>query len=279
MKKRLLLSLIFLIAASPTLAMEQIKALPAGTNSVILRFPLYDAAAPEDCATDVTISTSGLQINVSSDVSNGYIDQFQQSDSTLEGITTIGTFSDPSATKARFEIIATGACTYELQLPNSIYDTASANIITIEITDASTQIIDAVYWVDMTPVSAASLVDDIMDEEIVSAHNTANTLGGQAGVLLDAINATGAAYTFVSDVADSGTTTTLVDADGLTGYADNFFNNYTAVIIEFAGGSEVRCVRGFTDSSDTLSWYPATSGNVDTETYRIVSAPECRNFP
>lgn len=156
-------------------------------DSVILRFPIYDAAAPLECASDITETTTGFAINVSSDNSDGYIDQFRETDNTLEGITTIGTFATPSANNARFEIIATGSCIYELQMPNSIFATSGATQINIEITDGATALVDDYFWVDLTRVTTATFIDALLDTSCTS-YATVSDVGYQLCTVANAIN-------------------------------------------------------------------------------------------
>lgn len=267
-------------------AMDKIAEVEHSSTSVILRFPLYDAASPADCASDITSSTSGLEINVSTDVSAGYYDQFRQSDSTLENITgtgAIGTYGTPSANKARLEIIASGACTYELQLPDAAFAVSNATILTIEVTDGTTEILDAVYWVDLTPVSQATLVDTLLDTSC-SSYATSGDVGYQLCTVNNAIlTDTGSTLNstvneiksntdfdiLASGTAQSGSTTTLVDS-ALT-EADDFYNDWSAIIVS---GYPPRCVTDFA-SGGTVTFSPALPSAVTTDAYRIVQESAC----
>lgn len=160
---------------------------PWDTNSNVLRIPLIDEDTPVSCpSTDLTYTSSGLQIDVSTDVTNGFYDTFKSSDSTLETITTIGTYATPTATKARFKVSAAGSCWYELQLPDAAFEIANANRLYIEVTDGAAEIMDDTFWVDLTGVPIASLADAVWDEAL-SGHTTAGTSGKYLGTDVPAI--------------------------------------------------------------------------------------------
>lgn len=296
--------LLYLLALLPftTFAAEKIAEVEHGTDSVILQFELYDETAPEDCpATDVTDETVGMQITLYDDVTNGQLDRFECTGAagcgtidTIEPITTLGTYATPTATMARFEVMEAGSCWYQLQLANAIFDTVGANVINIEITDnAAGLIIDSNYWVDLSPISSTTLIANLLATDC-SSYSTPDEVGYQlctimnailqdTGVtnkaLLDTIDGNTAAHILLAGGADSGTTLTIVDAENLT-QADNFYSSKGAsVIVEFSGGSESRCVRGQTLSTNTISVSPAFTQAVGTEAFRIVSDLSCRNFP
>jgi hypothetical protein len=99
-----------------------------------------------------------------------------------------------------------------------------------------------------------------------------NPLSG-SDVQTQAENAIDAKYSAVSGTADSGTTTTLVD-DALT-QDDDDWNGY-ALEVAFSGQTEIRCIRDFVASTDTVTVAPAFVGTVSTDTYRILIEPACR---
>ena len=120
---------------------------------------------------------------------------------------------------------------------------------------------------------------------------TANDVGGDVNSILadtgtDGVLVAAAAVTtiwdesgivFVTGTCDSGGAATCVDA--LRTEADDYWNYGTALIVQFSGGSEVRCIRDFIASSDTITVSPSFSQAVSTENYRIISEPTCRNYP
>ncbi len=188
--KRILATVLLALVSFSAWADGLIGSVEYDSNSNVLRFPLFDQDTPDTCpSTDISSSTSGLIINVSNDVQDGFYDQYQQSDSTLEAITTIGTYAAPTATKARFEVIAAGSCWYELHLPDAAFSdtggsggTVEASRLYIEVSDGGAEIMDATYWVDLTPVSLDSLLS-----ASCAAYASDNTVGYQLCTALDAI--------------------------------------------------------------------------------------------
>ncbi len=188
--KRILATVLLALVSFSAWADGLIGSVEYDSNSNVLRFPLYDQDTPDACpSTDISSATSGLKIEVSTDVTDGFYDQYQQSDSTLEAITTIGTYAAPTSTKARFEVIAAGSCWYELHLPDAAFSatggsggTVEASRLYIEVSDGAAEIMDATYWVDLTPVSLDSLLS-----ASCAAYASDNTVGYQLCTALDAI--------------------------------------------------------------------------------------------
>ncbi len=107
---------------------------------------------------------------------------------------------------------------------------------------------------------------------VAIATNTYRIVSGTPG-----LNQVTSSVFMFEGIADSGSSSTLVDA-ALT-QADFFWNNSTALVVNFSGGPEVRCIRGFTASTDTILVSPAFSQAVATEDYVIIPSLTCRNFP
>ena len=84
-------------------------------------------------------------------------------------------------------------------------------------------------------------------------------------------------WAMIQGTADSGTTSTLVDA-ALT-QPDFYWNNSVGLMVIFSTGPEIACVRSFTASSDTLGFVPAFTQAVATEDYILYPDLSCRNFP
>jgi hypothetical protein len=115
--------------------------------------------------------------------------------------------------------------------------------------------------------------------------------GGRLDLLLDAVKAKtdsltftvsnvldvnvtyvgGVAYAAVTGTADSGTTTTMVDAARTEADADYWAGSY----IMFTSGTisgQTRLITGFTPGTDTITFAPATTQAVSTNTYEIIPA-------
>ena len=290
MKKLFLMALLVL---SGQASAELIANLEHGATSVILRFPLYSAADPIDCpGTDLTHSTSGLKIEVSTDKTNGFYDQYQQSDSTLEAVTTIGTYSTPTATKARFKVVAAGSCWYELQLPDAAFAVSNAERLYIEVSDGGTAIIDSTYWVDLTSTTSASLIAALLDTSC-SGYATTNDVGYQLCTALNAIDtvvdSTSTSVTTLAtaesknrlytDVIDTVTSQTIFTVDTGPGF-DDLHNGRLMCVQDTGGTGAVDCavITDYVNSSGTWTiaealaftievgdpiWIPANDVNVE----------------
>jgi hypothetical protein len=115
--------------------------------------------------------------------------------------------------------------------------------------------------------------------------------GGRLDLLLDAVKAKtdsltftvsnvldvnvtyvgGVAYAAVTGTADSGTTTTMVDAARTEADADYWAGSW----IMFTSGTisgQCRLITGFTPGTDTITFAPATTQAVSTNTYEIIPA-------
>jgi len=87
----------------------------------------------------------------------------------------------------------------------------------------------------------------------------------------DALLALGVERAIVLGTADSGTTTTVVDATRTEADTDYFKGD----LIRFTSGTiigQVRFITSFTPGSDTITFSPATTQAVGTNTYEIISA-------
>jgi hypothetical protein len=293
-------NLLYLLLLLPFVATAatKISAVEHSSTSVIVNVDLYDGTDPSDCpAADLTHGTQDLNITVFDDVTNGQVDFFECTGAacvttdTIEDITTLGTYATPTANNVRFKVLKAGSCWYQLQFENSIYSTASANRLDIEITAPG--IIAANFWIDLTPISSANFIDNFLSTDC-STYSTPDEVGYQLCTLinaihtdtdvtldakLNAIDENTSSLIMLNGVADSGTTTTIVDAENLT-QADHYYSTKgAAVIVQFSGGSEARCIRQQTLSTNTIGVTPAFSQAVGTESFKIVESTSCRNFP
>jgi len=95
----------------------------SSTDVVHECFPVWDiGTSPEGAITEsgLTSTTPGLQIRVrANNAALGWTDTFTQSGSTIEGITTIGTYAAPTATKIRFAECETGSGLYQIMMADS----------------------------------------------------------------------------------------------------------------------------------------------------------------
>ena len=97
--------------------------------------------------------------------------------------------------------------------------------------------------------------------------------GGRLDLILDTA-AAASSGALLTGTADSGSTTTLVDAAALT-QADTDY--WKGDLIEFTDGTldgQVRLITGFAPATDTITFYPATTVAVSTHTYQILAAAD-----
>jgi hypothetical protein len=105
-------------------------------------------------------------------------------------------------------------------------------------------------------LSPAAVIQDAVWDADASDHVTANSTGLALGVP-------------ISGTADSGTTTTMVDAARTEADTDYWKGG----IILFTSGTisgQARLITGFTPGSDTVTFAPATTQAVGTNTYKIL---------
>ena len=107
----------------------------------------------------------------------------------------------------------------------------------------------------LATASALTAVDDFVDTEIAT--------------LIEALIGLGAEQT-----ADSGTTTTIVDA-ALTQATDDWFKGSSIIFTSGTLNGQDACVTGFTAATDTLTFAPATTTAVTTHNYYLLPSAEC----
>lgn len=81
-------------------------------------------------------------------------------------------------------------------------------------------------------------------------------------------------YPFVG-TADSGSTTTLVDALLTEADTDYWANGNAVVITSGTSIGQARCISAFTPGSDQLTWKTALTQAITTNTYAIMPLPSC----
>jgi len=146
-------------------------------------------------------------------------------------------------------------------------------------TEADTALSD----IHMDHLMAAAAADVVVDGSVI-AHMVSATEDWSTFVpSTDALQAirdrgdaswtTGAGGNLASGTADSGTTTTMVDAALTEADTDYWKGN----LIEFTDGTldgQVRLITDFTPANDTITFYPAATQAVSTHTYQIIAAAD-----
>lgn len=106
-----------------------------GQTSIVLRIKLLDSSVTTGAGkTGLTISSTGLIISTIAD-NEATATTYTQAGSTIETITTLGTYAAPTATKCRFkEVDATNhKGIYELQIADARFAVASAKHLVVSI--------------------------------------------------------------------------------------------------------------------------------------------------
>jgi len=110
-----------------------------GQGSIILRVKLLDSSVTTGAGlTGLTSSSSGLIISTIAD-NEATATAYTQAGSTIEAVTTLGTFAAPTATKCRFkEVDATNhKGLYEIQIADARYAVASAKSLIVSVLGAT----------------------------------------------------------------------------------------------------------------------------------------------
>lgn len=122
-----------------------------GWQSAILRFMLADNTSTTGGAlTSLTNSSSGLKIATIADV-EAAATVYSSAGSTIDSITTLGTYSAPTATHCNFKAVDTTNLPglYELQLSNSRFAVANAGELTVIIQAAGSNCSPQGFKIDL----------------------------------------------------------------------------------------------------------------------------------
>lgn len=110
-----------------------------GATSIVLRVKLLDSAVTTGAGkTGLSSTSTGLIIAAIAD-NEAATTAYTQAGSTIESITTLGTFATPTATKCRFkELDATNhKGVYEIQFDNARYNVSSSKYLTVSLSGVS----------------------------------------------------------------------------------------------------------------------------------------------
>ena len=147
-------------------------------------------------------------------------------------------------------------------------------------TDAVNEIRDAILS-DSTPFLGASIAAILVDTGTTLDTKLNDIQGATFATGTDSLEAirnqgdaawtTGAGGSIANGTSDSGSTTTMVDAIRTEADTDYWKGDW----IEFTSGNidgQVRLITGFTPGTDTITFAPATTQAVTTQTYNIIAA-------
>ena len=188
--------------------MSKIALRRGGTSNIIRVFLQDTTSATGGGKTGLTFSSSGLIISTIADV-EATATTYTAAGSTIETITTIGTYAAPTATKCRFkEIDATNfPGVYEIQIADARFSVAN-----------STQLLVSIQCTGVSPVFAEYqfVLVDLLDSVRLGLTALPNVASGSAGAIIT--SGTGTAQLSVSSGAvtvgtiNSGAATTVENA-------------------------------------------------------------------
>jgi len=181
-------------------------------TSIVLRVVLRDSSVTTGAGlTGLAYNSSGLKIATIAD-NEATTTAYTVAGSTIETISTLGTFATPTSTKCRFkEVDSTNhPGLYEIQLDNTRYAVSSAKSLVITISGA-TNLAQTNVLIPLTQLDPYSSTVSINLSQAVSTSNTAETVG-------DALNAARANGfgKWAVDTAASPPTLKLYANDGTT---------------------------------------------------------------
>lgn len=282
------------------IAVNVAGALPVWREFLVVPANMWDALVAGSVRLDVSVGAMQPNVLTAGVINTGAIDANAMAasagteiadavwNSTRAGHATAGTFGEGVAsvvgpvgsvasggiTAASFAASAIGAAAIATDAIGSAQLAASA--VTEIQTGLATSAALATVQADTDDIQArlpAALVSGRMD---VSVGAMAANVITAAAIATNAIDADALAADAVTEIrsvfsgtADSGTTTTLVDA-ALTQTNADHWRGYVLLITSGTMSGMVRVVTGFTVASDTLTFTPALPSAVSTETYELL---------
>lgn len=158
---------------------------------------------------------------------------------------------------------------YNLELTTTNTDTVGRLEVVITITGALPVfhrflVIPSTKWTEMVATGPSS-IDDLNETDCSTIASTTSPMGRICGNKFERFIATG--------TADSGSTTTVVDTERTEGDTDYWAGNF----IVFTSGTvagQARFITGFNAATDTLTFTPALTQAVSTNSYEIRAMPE-----
>lgn len=145
-----------------------------GATSVILRVKLLDSSVTTGAGlTGLTSASSGLIISTIADV-EATATTYTVGGSTIESITTLGTYAAPTATKCRFkEVDATNhKGVYEIQLADARFAVSGARSLLVSVSGA-TNLAQCDFVVQLDNLN--DVADAILARDIGSGSNAGST--------------------------------------------------------------------------------------------------------
>lgn len=186
-----------------------------GQTSVILRVKILDSSVSTGAGkTGLTNATAGLKISTIADNESSPT-SYTSGGSTIDTISTLGTFATPTASHCRFGEVSSSSHpgVYEIQIDNTRYAVSSAKSLLVSITGASNA-------ADCDVVIPLRSVDPYDGNRFGLAVLPASAVPGAANGLVIAGNNAATTFTTLTIssglASNGGTTLTNASGDGLT---------------------------------------------------------------
>lgn len=187
-----------------------------GQGSIILRIKLLDSSVTTGAGlTGLTSASSGLIISTIADV-EATATAYTVAGSTIESITTLGTYAAPTATKVRFkEVDSTNhKGIYELHIADARFAVSNAKSLLVSIAGA-TNLVQADFVVQLTtddPYVLKPTVTSILTTAVTEAYRSDGSAPTIAQALCEIL-------AHLGEASISGTTKTIKKFDGTTSAA------------------------------------------------------------
>lgn len=248
--------------------MDQYLSIKRGQTSVILRVKIRDTSDNNGAGkTGLAFNTANNIISVIASNGATPIASYTTAGSTIEDITTLGTYAAPTATKCRFkEVDATNhPGLYEIQFADSIFATASARHLTVTIVGASdAEQTDLQIQLTSTDNPVASDVV-MLSGDSTAADNLETAFDDTAGSV---------PWTNIIDqgTAQSVTGTTIVLRAAAAFANDELIGCLVYIVSATTGAGQCRQIRDYVSSTDTATVDTWTVTPTGTIVYHILPA-------
>ncbi len=199
----------------------------------------------------------------------------------------VGNWSAPTASKARFEAVDDGG--YQIHFADTIFSNTSTEVFVVIEDTSSPTFMDWNGSIYLDGLDAADIESEVNDGLIAYSAATATNVTDSESNITDLIGSpldtdittdiANLGLTVLVGTCDSGSTTTCVDATLTEADTDYWAKNVAIVFTSGTAIDQSACVTGFTPGSDTLTFSPATTQAISTNTYTLRSDGGCGAIP
>lgn len=225
-----------------------------GVVSVILRVKILDSTSSVGAGlTGLTFSSTGLIISTIAD-NEASATAYTAAGSTIETISTLGTFAAPTATKCRFkEVDATNhKGLYEIQIADARWAVSNARSVIVSVQGASNAVqVDAEVQLSAIDVNDATAAGISRLDQAMSAANPVSS----GGIARSAFTTDTGLQCLRSNTAQSGSVSTIQYDAGASAML-NFSVGCWVYITSGTGVGQVRMVQSYANATRTATISP-----------------------